>query len=236
MKYTRYDYKRKKGDNFFIWIVFVIVLSIFIGMSVYNIFIGEKGNSSNSEDKTSAVNSTGSTDSNTNSTSINSTKEFGIIQCGVFTKRENADATAGTIPNEYQKIVVEDSGTFKVIAGIYEVENSNEISKKLNESSINNFRISCKIDEDTPVKKAESEIIDGFIKVINKLNEKDVKSINTTEFKNWVNTTTSTIEDKGEELQSLLDNISSLPDEVKKEEINNSVILLYNILIKYKEN
>lgn len=236
MKYTRYDYKRKKGDNFLMWIVVVVVLSIFIGMTVYNIFGGNNGmDSGDGSEKTvaSVDNSKGDSSSDVSS---NNEKEFGIIQCGVFTKKENADTTVSTIPNEYPKLIVEDSGTFKVLAGIYELEESNEISKKLNEGSVNNFRMSCKIVGDTQVKKAEAEIIDGYIKVINQLDKKDVKCINTLKFKEWVNTTASEIKDKGEELQSLIDNVAALPDELKKEEINNSLIFLYNILIKYKEN
>ena len=38
MRYTRYDYKKKKGDSFVWWLLLIIILSIIIGIGIYNMF------------------------------------------------------------------------------------------------------------------------------------------------------------------------------------------------------
>lgn len=44
MRYTRYDYKRKKGNNIFVWLIVIIVLSVFIGFGIFKLlFEGNEG-------------------------------------------------------------------------------------------------------------------------------------------------------------------------------------------------
>lgn len=222
MRYTRYDYKKKKGENFLVWLIIIIILSIALGMGVYKLII--VGNPIVKEE-------------NTNGESVNSSdgeKTFGIIQCGLFSNKNNAEATLKTIPDGYEKFIVEDNGSFKLIAGIYPLSDSEAISQELTKASISNFRIACKFDN--AESKTETEIIDAYIKVISKLYEKDVKSIDTKEFKNWVKDVSSKNNSSGKEFQELVNNAEGLPDEYKKENSNESLAFLYNILIKYKQN
>ena len=100
--------------------------------------------------------------------------------------------------------------------------------------NISNFRIKF----DMPIKdkgiKTEGEIIQGYIMIINKLYEKDVKSINTQEFKAWTEEVAANTSNNNEEIKSLVENIKNLPEEYNKESSKDSLKFLYNILLKYK--
>ncbi|HEY5524092.1 MAG TPA: SPOR domain-containing protein, partial [Clostridium sp.] len=76
--------------------------------------------------------------------------------------------------------------------------------------------------------------IQGYIMIINKLYEKDVKSINTKEFKAWTEDVVAKTSNNNEEIKSLVENIKNLPEEYNKESSKDSVKFLYNILLKYK--
>ncbi|MDS0528009.1 hypothetical protein NNC19_20145 [Clostridium sp. SHJSY1] len=222
MRYTRYDYKKKKGENFFGWLLLIIIISLALGMGVYKLLIGSSQIGKKENTTQEVVNS------------VNEEKAFGIIQCGLFSNKNNAESTLKTIPDGYEKFIVEESGSFKLMAGIYPLTDSESKSQELTKGSISNFRMACKLD--SAENKTEAEIIDAYIKVINKLYEKDVKSIDTKEFKTWVKDVLSKDTSNNEEIKQLANNVESLPDEYKKENSNESLVFLYNILIKYKQS
>lgn len=226
MRYTRYDYKKNKGDNFFLWLIGIIIFSICIGVFFYNVFLkdntiindSKKNEMIKSEEKVSEE-----------------CKEFGIIQCGVFKSKENADATLNSINSEKTCFIVEEDNSFKIIYGIYLFDDATNKSEELTKKSITNFRFKCSMNDGNNEKKVESEIIDAYIKIINKLFEKDVKSVNTKEFKEWVVKISENVESRSEEFNGLISNIGNLPDEYTKDNQKESLILLYNILAKYKQ-
>ena len=228
MRYTRYDYKKNKGDNFLIWLIGIIVFSVCIGMLLYNVFLKktdiiEVNNHNNKKTETVVENK-----EETN-------QEFGIIQCGVFKDRANAEATLNSVNSESTGFIVEEDGGFKLIYGIYRFNDAGAKSDSLTASSISNFRIKCILEDDTEEKKAESEIIDAYIKVVNKLTEKDVKSVNIKEFKTWTNTVSEDVKNNSDEFLNLVKHINELPDEYKKENQKESLINIYTILKKYKQ-
>ncbi|MBD7910661.1 MULTISPECIES: hypothetical protein [Clostridium] len=225
MRYTRYDYKRKSGENFFLWLILIIILSIVLGVGGYRLLIGDK---EIVKEKESVKQEDSSVDG--------IEKSFGIIQCGLYSNKNNAELTMKSIPEEYSKAIIEENGSFKIIAGIYSLEDSETKSQELTKGSISNFRISCKLDGKEVGDRTESEIIDGYIKIINKLYEKDVKSIDTKEFKAWVNSVSEKVSDKSDEFNLLFNNVRGLPDELKKENTSELLVFLYNIIIKYKQN
>lgn len=221
MRYTRYDYKKKKGDSFVWWLLLIIVLSIIIGIGIYSMFFlgGNKSNGTISNEKTI------STEEN---------KAFTAIQCGLYANEQSAQELLKTIPAEYGSFIVQEDGKFKVIAGIFTYEEAEKKSSDLATGNISNFRIKFDMSiKDTGV-KTEAEIIQGYIMIINKLYEKDVKSINTQEFKAWTEDVAAKITNNNEETKSLVENIKNLPEEYNKESSKDSLNFLYNILLKYK--
>lgn len=226
MRYTRYDYKKKKGDSFVWWLLLIIILSIVIGISIYNIFLSN-GNKSD--------NGSNGIISNDRTISTEEEKVFTAIQCGLYSNEQNAQELLKTIPEAYGAVVVQQDGKFKVIAGIFTQVEGEKKSNELASSNISNFRISF----DMPIKdtaiKTEGEIIQGYIIIINKLYEKDVKSINTKEFKAWTEEAAGKTS-SNEEMKLLVENIKNLPEEYTKEYSKDSMKFLYNILLKYKSS
>ena len=225
MRYTRYDYKRRNSGGFGKWIILIIILAIVIGVGIFKIFIS-KGNDtvdmpSNSKDNAIMENS-------------KDVKSYGIIQCGLYSSKESAEAAIAQFPNNYVGFVVEEDGKFKVMAGIFFIDDVEEMMTQLTNLSINNFRIKCDIPQDSMSNKLEGEIIDGYLKIINKLYEKDVKSYNTVEFKNWVNEIIGESKDQSDELKEIVENIKLLPDEYKRENGKESSLFLYKTLIKHR--
>ncbi len=226
MRYTRYDFKKNKGDNFIIWLIGIIIFSICIGMLFYNVFLKEKNIVDVSENNQIAA-----VEESRDDTSL----EFGIIQCGVFKNRANAEATLNSINTDSTGFIVEEDGSFKLMYGIYKYDDAGTKSDSLTASSVSNFRIKCTLGNETNEKKAEGEVIDAYIKIINKLTEKDVKSVDTKEFKSWSNNIAQEVKASSEEFNNLVANINSLPDEYKRENQKDSLIQIYNILKKYKQ-
>jgi hypothetical protein len=220
MRYTRYDYKKKKGDNFVWWLLLVFILSIVIGIGIYNIFLLDGNKSDNGSISNEKILSTEDI-------------SFIAIQCGLYSNEQNAQELLKTIPEEYGTFIVKQDEKFKVIAGIFVKEEGEKKSIELTSNNIANFRINFDMSVKDTMIKTEGEIIQGYISIINKLYEKDVKSINTKEFKTW----TEEVAEKtsnNEEINLLVDNIKKLPEEYNKEESIESVKFLYNILFKYK--
>lgn len=221
MRYTRYDYKKKGGGGFFLWILLIIIFTIF------KMFFseGEIGNSlkvSNKNQQEESVN----TDENS---SI-----FKVIQCGLFSKEENANSTLTTLPSSMTGFVIQEEGKFKVMAGIYSDEESAKKTEELTKASINNFTIKCSIPKDSSEKKIEAQIIEGYLQIINKFEESGVKSVKTVDFKKWTEETAANIKSPSEEVQNLVKVIKELPDEYTQKDVKASKDFLYKLLIKYR--
>ncbi|MGG7176798.1 hypothetical protein ACQPU1_04330 [Clostridium paraputrificum] len=226
MRYTRYDYKKKKGGNFLIWLIFIIILAIGIGMGLFKILFS------------SDINPIDTSKKDPSSQSVPSTKEenkvFGIIQCGLYSTKEAAETAISTMPVVFPAFVVEEEGKFKIMAGVYEGDILEKKMGELTSSSINNFRIKCDLPQNSMEKKAKVEVIDAYLKIINGLYEKDAESINTDELKVWVDELLNNVNEKDEEMSVLVENIKNLPAKYKKENVKESMIFMYNLLIKYK--
>lgn len=225
MRYTKYDYRKKnknKGRVIFPFLI-IISLGVVLGIIVFKIFfIGGNSifNNINSEEAIS--------------------KEEGeklqlvAIQCGLYEKKENAESALLTIPSSNTKFIIEEDGKFKVMAGIFTMEELDEKRSELEKNSINNFVLKFKFTEDSIDSKIQGEIINGYLKIINKSFNEDIKNINTQEFKIWVEDVSSKSVNKSEEIITLLEKINLLPEEYQKENGQEDILYLYNIITKYK--
>ena len=225
MRYTRYDYRKKNGGGFFLWLILVIILALAIGMVFFKFFFNGKSiknplDLGNNPKEEMPIEAEGNT--------------FKIIQCGLFSKEENAKATLTTLPGGLSGFVVEDEGKFKVMVGIYTDDNGSKKAEELTKASINNFAIKCVIPCKTTEEKVQAKVVEGYLQIINKIEENDVKSIKTSEFKKWTEETINKIENPSEELQALVKNIRELPEEYKRENVESSNEVLYNFIIKYR--
>lgn len=223
MRYTKYAYNKKNKNNFLISLVIVIILGSVTGGLLFKLLF---------KNVCGLINGTNNVDNISTGVVKNNDYEkiFMVVQCGVFKEEENAKELANNLTN-YNPFIIEENGVFKVICGIFDNKNDgNKINKALVQKGIEGYLI--KFDLSRCNNDLEYEIIKGYIKILNKVAEDDIKSINTKEFKKWVlkNTKKST----NKEVKELVENIQKLPPDINKENNKDILVYLYKFLIKYK--
>lgn len=223
MSYTRYDYRKNTRKNLIIYSL-IIIFSIFIGTVIFK---------ASNIGKIEFIKNNKTGNNITTSDDIEEDVSFGIIQCGLFSNEENAREALNNISSDFQKVLVKSDDKYKVIAGIYSKEDIDTKLSLLSQNKIESFSTNCTLNSSNLNENIISKIVDGYLKIIDTVNEKDVEGYNTTKFKTWVLKISSSHKDD-ENLNNLLENINSLPEEYKKENISDSINFLYNFLSKYK--
>ncbi|MGL4570043.1 MAG: SPOR domain-containing protein [Clostridium sp.] len=249
MGYTRYNYKPKKKPrgNFFtiglVGIICAIVLGMLIAKYIFKDELfptGEEGNPTIENDKDIKEKAPIEKTDDKKGTTTSSSKNFIMIQCGYYGKEENAKKALEEIPSEFNKFTIKDGDKYRIIAGVYNEEDGNKMSDELTKKDIVNVKIKCEYNGTDNGDAKTSEIIHGFMKILNELENDQVKSVNTTEFKKW---TKELCEDskgeskektEGEELKSVREHIEKLPEELDREGAKNSLEFIYKILIKHR--
>ena len=223
MRYTKYVYNKKSKNNFWISLIIVIILGSVTGGVLFKLLFKNVNGLINGTNNVGSI-STGAVKDN------NYEKIFIAVQCGVFKNEENAKELADSLTN-CTPFIIEENGVFKVICGIFYNKNDvNEINKELAKKGIEGYSI--KFDLSKCNNDLEYEIIKGYEKILNKVTEENVKSINTKEFKKWV--LKNSKKNSNKEIQELIKDIQKLPSDIIKENNNNTLVYLYKFLIKYK--
>lgn len=265
MGYTRYNYKprrkkRKPESSFLLLLVIGIVIAIVIGIILGPLIFknnnkadqgtnntqlenevkneGISNENSNGESEKDDVKETASKEqdeSKNNKGEATNGKNIYMIQCGYYGKKENAESALNEISSN-NKFIVEDDKKFRVIAGIYPEDEANKISDELTKKEIANVKIRCEYSGDDKQESMIYEIITGFMKIINQLEDKEVKSIKTIEFKKWTKELyeSEKFDKENGELKSLREHIEKLPDELDKDGAKKSLEFIYKILIKHR--
>lgn len=250
MGYTRYNYrprKKPKGNLFTIGIV-VVICAIVIGMLMAkylfkgNISYGEDNGQKTVEEQNNNTNGSGGNSSegtvkDNNSSSNSASKNFVIIQCGYYGKEENAKKVLQDIPSNFNKLIIKDGDKYRIIAGIYNEEAGNNMSDELTKKNIDNVKIKCGYETSKDEDAKSYEIINGFMKILNELENEQVKSVNTTEFKKWTkelgqNSNKENVDN--DELKSIKEYIEKLPEELEREGAKKALEFIYGILIKHR--
>lgn len=225
MRYTRYSYKKKK-NNSFIQFIFIITFSAILGMVLFKVVFKSMSSYIKNSPKTAGT----STISNENDKNDKKEFNFSAIQCGVFSTKDAAESIKNNIPNEYPAFIIEEEGKFKVIAAICVEGEVEAIINKLNEIGVNNYSI--KFTLNTKNSLVEYELINGCLQLINKISDNSIMSINTNEFKEWVNKVCENKKD--EDINELKNRVNLIEEEFKKENRTELMVYLYNILLEYK--
>lgn len=249
MGYTRYNYrprKKPKGNLFIIGIV-VVICAIVIGMLMAKyLFKDDIPNGENSGQKTveeqnnkngGSSNSGSNIVEDNNNSENEASKNFVIIQCGYYGKEENAKKVLQDIPSSFNKLIIKDGDKYRIIAGIYNEESANNMSDELVKKNIDNVKIKCGYETSKDEEAKSYEIINGFMKILNELENEQVKSVNTTEFKKWTkklgqNSNKENIDN--DELKSIKEYIEKLPEELEREGAKKALEFIYGILIKHR--
>ena len=219
MRYTRYEYKKYGKLKFMASIILVVTVSIGSGLYISRFLFSTKETSGNTIQTSQKENE--------------SIQSQGVmaLQCGYYSYKENADVCIPAISSYCQPFIVEENGNYRVIAGIYDDESGMKKLEELKSKGIDVAKVSIDMPADTPEAKKFLQVVEGFIQITNKLEESDVKSIKTSEFKSWAN---NIINDGGntqsEKLKNLKSYVDSLPDEITKSNSANVVQILYTLI------
>ena len=224
MKYTRYNYGKAKRNNTILYLIIILLLSVFLGVALFNIVTNYNvfNNFFKVEEKL-----------NTEINNDNGNIKISVIQCGVYSEKANADLAISKIPSNYAPFVFEEEGKYKIIAGIYTDGEINNKKEELTNLNINNFIINYNLSEKDVNDKVKLELIKGYLQIINKINDAEIESINTLEFKNWAKETTSTMEKEAQDINKIAEKINELPEEFSKKDTQESLVIIYGIIGEY---
>lgn len=217
MRYTRYEYKKISKVKFLVTVSIITLISIGGGLYVSN-FVFQGKQIENSLKPSSEVENG------------NQEEKFMVLQCGYYAREENAKELLTSIAKYCEPFIVEDGGKYRVLAGIYKEEDG---VKKIQEFKANNIdiaKVSLKIQGDKLEIKKITEVIDGFLTISNKLEEKEVKSIKTSEFKEWADTVINDGGIKSKKLEDLNNYVKDLPEEIGKDSNNKNFQELYKFI------
>ena len=222
MRYTRYEYNKSGKIKFLCSIAVIASISIGCGLYISTVIFNGKHIQVNNIN-----NSRNSTEGNYQ----DKVQKIIALQCGYYSKEENAKELVTSISKYCQPFIIEEDDKYRVLAGIYKEE---EGLKKLEELKANNIdvaKINLNIPSNNEENKEMIEIIDGFLTITNKLHEASVKSIKSAEFKEWAD---KIINDdssfKSKKLDDLNSYVKNLPDEIDKTNSNANIQELYKLI------
>ena len=155
MRYTRYEYKKHGKMKFMVNVVVVVAVSIGSGLYISRFIFSGRQNS---------INSVQTQVSQSENESVQ-TQGVVILQCGYFSKKENADICLPTISSYCQPFIVEENGNYRVIAGLYDNEFGMKKLEELKSKGIDVAKVSIEIPSDTVDGKKFNQIVEGFLQI-----------------------------------------------------------------------
>lgn len=232
MKYTKYQYKKKNnGIKFLTSLLMTTLAAISIGIFAAWFILKIIPD----VDALGKINTKPQSEENKGVDIKNTDVEnFTVIQCGYFSKEENAKQVLGKIDNEFNSFIAKDSeGKFKVIAGITKEEDSNEIVDKLKSNGIDTAKIKLTLNKSDEIQNQIIEITNGYLEILNTAKKEEVKEVNTSDFKAWIKNLKDISEgDKSDVLKEYKNHMSSLPELISKTNIVSEFEYIYSILSK----
>lgn len=223
MRYTRYDYKKKRQFNKgAVQIIVVVIMAVVIGIVLFNFFSNEI------EDTISLNNSIKGKKTESESSLL-----LQSFQCGVYSTEESAKEARSTIPIELNSMIIQEDNYYKIIVGFYEEDN--DIAQKLQEHNIDNYKIVYELPMTKDVDKKKNEILKAYLKILEKLSQENVQNIDSSELKNWINNNCKGYSEESD-IGQLRKLSAELPDKIKKDNISQIMTNVYNYIKKFKKN
>jgi len=224
MRYTRYEYKKSNKMKFLCSVAIIASISIGGGLYVSNLVFNGKdiqGDNDNSKYSTEEKNE-------------GEVQTLIALQCGYYSKEENAKESLTAISKYCQPFIVEDNGKYRVIAGIYKEEDGSKKIEELKTNKIDVAKVNLNISSNNAENEKLLEIIDGLLTITNKLEDSEVKSIKTVEFKEWTDKIVNDVSAvKSKKVEDLSTYVKSLPDEIDKTNSNTNIQELYKLIKSY---
>jgi hypothetical protein len=165
---------------------------------------------------------------------IGSTKEYVALQCGIFSKKENASVLKNSLMKFGTPFIIEEDNLIRVLFGIYPKESIDSITKQLQANKIEYIKINFKLIGKDATSTQINEMISADIKILNKLSEKDTKAIQTAEFKKWLLALEGAEEKSASytTMTELKTYLNAMPSELKKEKTEGGYVYIYKFIKK----
>lgn len=229
MKYTRYDIRKRKTDSLVLIIIalMILILSFIIGSIISKLILKNK-----SYDINKSVPSKTAEKQVSNVQGNNLEVIYTAIQGGMFQNKDNALEEINVLKKFGSPFIIEEEGKYRVFLGIYKDSKAKEMCKILNDNKVESSNMNFNIKQSDVCDNEIIEIFNGYTEILEMLNGKNVKAIQTEDFKTWC-LSLKEVDSKAKNIKlltQLKDNIKGLPQEIKKEDISNYYSFLYNSL------
>lgn len=227
MKYRRYGLKSKKKFKFPLIISVLLILAFLIATLFSRILFKTDASMSSSAGDISS--------GSKNNLKIEASK-FVLIQCGVYKSRENASIVQEQLKDYGNSFTVDAGENIKILLGLYSEKDGENLLNKLKEKNIDSTRFELQITKTDMCNNEIIAVIDANLQIINKLSDKNIKSIKTDDVKKW----TGSLQDveKNSKNYSLLTElkkyISNLPAEITRDNAADNYKFLYNLINEIK--
>ncbi|AWZ48843.1 hypothetical protein C3495_08490 [Clostridiaceae bacterium 14S0207] len=251
MKYTKYNIrgieKRKKSsqNSIIIILTFIVCIglsAILLSKYFFKTDIGKKlpnisnginkiNNSDNNNEKNIYKNDK---DHKNVKESSKGYMEFYGVQCGVFKSEENAKKVLESIKNIVYPTVIHDGEFYKIIGGVFLENNVDTVIQKLNSLGIEYNKAKFEVNMQDEGTAQIGKIIDGTLKILNKFNDPNIKSINTGQLKKWTSQLSSNRKIENDpnylKLNELKKYIQKLPKEINRKSLSENYNYIYVFL------
>lgn len=243
MKYTRYDIKKRHKDNYGLLIVLlsVLIASYVLGSGLSNLFI-KNSKPTAAGDRVTQPNTT----SEQNIVKENTVKEstqvkvenvivrYVCIQNGLFASKENAEVLKSKVKEVLNPFSVAEEDKTRILAGIFKEADVQKYTQLLKDKGVETSNIKFEIGKNDKCDAEIVEIINGYVEILSKLLEKDVKSIQTGSFKQYVNSLEA-VDSSSKNYQTLDEikkRVSALPEALTRDKAEENYLYIYNVLKK----
>lgn len=231
MKYTRYDYRRKKGDkmSFVVMLLSIVLAAVLIGTLLSNMFL-KSGNKTNSQTSGGEANTQQKRDK-TSSNSYN----FILVQAGYYGVENNAKMQKESLKAVGVPFMLEEEGKFRVFVGIFMESEYDSVKNKLDLQSIPNSKVTYVVDTSEKFNNFLVEIIKGHLQILNALSQSNAASVKTEEYKNWFEKEAAKLEKNGEKnnlIEEYKAYINSLPEEIDNSKVEEGYLFIYKVILK----
>lgn len=242
IKYTRYDLKTKRKDNviFLIILIMILILSFLIGSIFFKLFIKDssmiKTGGKTIETKINDKNVSNKSETSKEAIVDETSFKYIAIQGGMFGNETGVEKTKNQLSSYGNPFVINDGKYKRVFLGIYTEDSAKAIINTLNTNKVSNSTMKFEIKVNDLCDMEISGILNGYIEVLGKLSEKNVKAIQTQDFKNWC----KSLEEADEKSQNikvlneLKDRVANLPNELSTDKTAENYIYIYSTLQKIK--
>ncbi|KEH91447.1 SPOR domain-containing protein [Clostridium botulinum] len=232
MKYTRYDLKKNNKKNnsivFVVSICVVLIVAFVSGTMISNVFIKKSKSTATSEQKHSKQTEQNKKKTNKVDKGITEIDNFTIIQCGVFSKVENADVLKDEIKHFGNPFICEEDQKYKVILGVYSKEEVDKVTKSLDKGKIEYTKVNINPDLENKASLQIAQIINAQLQIVHSFSDNKAKFVQTNQIKEWCSKLDKVNEDEKnyKVLNDLRNNVQKLPEKITRdnlEELNKNL-------------